>query len=209
MVYSQSSALRLRWDPDRVLSHLAGETWRSDVFKNNGDIYCASASQMFGVPVEKHGVNGHLRQKGKIAELALGYGGSVGALKAMGALEMGLSEEELQPLVSMWRESNPRIVQYWWKVDTAVKKAIKEHVTAEVGDVKFFWKSGMLFIELPSRRRLAYVKPKIGVNQFGGESVTSIWEPTPRKNGAGSRVTVPSSPRTSSRLSAATFWPMP
>jgi len=156
----------------RVLSYLAGETWRSDVFKNNGDIYCASASQMFGVPVEKHGVNGHLRQKGKIAELALGYGGSVGALKAMGALEMGLSEEELQPLVSMWRESNPRIVQYWWKVDTAVKKAIKEHVTAEVGDVKFFWKSGMLFIELPSGRRLAYVKPKIGVNQFGGESVT-------------------------------------
>ena len=156
----------------RVLSHLAGETWRSDVFKNNGDIYCASASQMFGVPVEKHGVNGHLRQKGKIAELALGYGGSVGALKAMGALEMGLSEEELQPLVSMWRESNPRIVQYWWKVDNAVKKAIKEHVTAEVGDVKFFWKSGMLFIELPSGRRLAYVKPRIGVNKFGGESIT-------------------------------------
>ncbi len=156
----------------RVLSHLAGETWRSDVFKNNGDIYCASASQMFGVPVEKHGVNGHLRQKGKIAELALGYGGSVGALKAMGAIEMGLAEEELQPLVSMWRESNPRIVQYWWKVDSAVKKAIKEHVTTEVGDVKFFWKSGMLFIELPSGRRLAYVKPKIGVNKFGGESVT-------------------------------------
>lgn len=156
----------------RVLSHLAGETWRSDVFKNNGDIYCASASQMFGVPVEKHGINGHLRQKGKIAELALGYGGSVGALKAMGAIEMGLAEEELQPLVSMWRESNPRIVQYWWKVDNAVKKAIKEHVTTEVGDVKFFWKSGMLFIELPSGRRLAYVKPKIGVNKFGGESVT-------------------------------------
>ena len=127
---------------------------------------------MFGVPVEKHGVNGHLRQKGKIAELALGYGGSVGALKAMGAIEMGLAEEELQPLVSMWRESNPRIVQYWWKVDNAVKKAIKEYVTAEVGDVKFFWKSGMLFIELPSGRRLAYVKPKIGVNKFGGESVT-------------------------------------
>ena len=156
----------------RVLSHLAGETWRSDVFKNNGDIYCASASQMFGVPVEKHGVNGHLRQKGKIAELALGYGGSVGALKAMGALEMGLSEEELQPLVSMWRESNPRIVQYWWKVDTAVKTAIKEHVPAQVGSVKFFWKSGMLFIELPSGRRLAYVKPRIGENKFGGESVT-------------------------------------
>lgn len=156
----------------RVLSHLAGETWRSDVFKNNGDIYCASASQMFGVPVEKHGVNGHLRQKGKIAELALGYGGSVGALKAMGALDMGLSEEELQPLVSLWRESNPRIVQYWRKVDNAVRKAIKEHVTTEVGDVRFFWKSGMLFIELPSGRRLAYVKPRIGVNKFGGESIT-------------------------------------
>ena len=156
----------------RVLSYLAGETWRSDVFKNNGDIYCASASQMFGVPVEKHGVNGHLRQKGKIAELALGYGGSVGALKAMGALDMGLSEDELQPLVSMWRESNPRIVQYWWKVDTAVKTAIKEHVPTQVGSVRFFWKSGMLFIELPSGRRLAYVKPRIGENQFGGESIT-------------------------------------
>ena len=156
----------------RVLSYLAGETWRSDVFKNNGDIYCASASQMFGVPVEKHGVNGHLRQKGKIAELALGYGGSVGALKAMGALDMGLSEDELQPLVSMWRESNPRIVQYWWKVDTAVKMAIKEHVSTQVGSVRFFWKSGMLFIELPSGRRLAYVKPRIGENKFGGESIT-------------------------------------
>ena len=156
----------------RVLSYLAGETWRSDVFKNNGDIYCASASQMFGVPVEKHGVNGHLRQKGKIAELALGYGGSVGALKAMGALDMGLSEDELQPLVSMWRESNPRIVQYWWKVDTAVKTAIKEHVPTQVGIVQFFWKSGMLFIELPSGRRLAYVKPRIGENKFGGESIT-------------------------------------
>ena len=156
----------------RVLSYLAGETWRSDVFKNNGDIYCASASQMFGVPVVKHGVNGHLRQKGKIAELALGYGGSVGALKAMGALDMGLSEDELQPLVTMWRESNPRIVQYWWKVDTAVKTAIKEHVPTQVGSVRFFWKSGMLFIELPSGRRLAYVKPRIGENKFGGESIT-------------------------------------
>ena len=156
----------------RVLSYLAGETWRSDVFKNNGDIYCASASQMFGVPVVKHGVNGHLRQKGKIAELALGYGGSVGALQAMGALDMGLSEDELQPLVTMWRESNPRIVQYWWKVDTAVKTAIKEHVPTQVGSVRFFWKSGMLFIELPSGRRLAYVKPRIGENKFGGESIT-------------------------------------
>ncbi|MCR5811561.1 MAG: DNA polymerase [Lachnospiraceae bacterium] len=156
----------------RVLSYLAGETWRSNVFKNNGDIYCASASQMFGVPVEKHGVNGHLRQKGKIAELALGYGGSVGALKAMGALDMGLSEDELQPLVSMWRESNPRIVQYWWKVDNAIKTAIREHVPTQVGNVRFFWKSGMLFIELPSGRRLAYIKPRIGENKFGGESIT-------------------------------------
>ena len=156
----------------RVLSYLAGETWRSDVFKNNGDIYCASASQMFGVPVEKHGVNGHLRQKGKIAELALGYGGSVGALKAMGAIEMGLDEDELQPLVSMWRQSNPRIVQYWWKVDAAVKTAITEHISTQVGSIRFFWKSGMLFIELPSGRRLAYVKPRIGENKFGGESVT-------------------------------------
>ena len=156
----------------RVLSFLAGETWRSEVFRNNGDIYCASASQMFHVPVEKHGVNGHLRQKGKIAELALGYGGSVGALKSMGALEMGLAEEELQPLVSLWRESNPRIVQYWWKVDRAVKQAIKERSSAEVGSVRFFWRSGMLFIELPSGRRLAYVKPRIGENRFGGESVT-------------------------------------
>ena len=156
----------------RVLSHLAGETWRSDVFKDNGDIYCASASQMFGVPVEKHGVNGHLRQKGKIAELALGYGGSVGALKAMGALDMGLAEDELQPLVDMWRSSNPHIVRYWWEIDTAVKKAVREHVPTKVGCVDFCWKAGMLFIGLPSERRLAYVKPRIGVNRFGGESVT-------------------------------------
>ena len=165
----------------RVLSHLAGETWRSDVFKNNGDIYCASASQMFHVPVEKHGINGHLRQKGKIAELALGFGGSVGALKAMGALDTGLAEDELQPLVSMWRESNPRIVQYWWKVDTAVKTAIKEHIPTQVGSVKFFCQSGMLFIELPSGRRLAYVKPRIGENKFGGESVTYMGTDTQKK----------------------------
>ena len=155
----------------RVLSHLAGEDWRSDVFRCGGDIYCASASQMFGVPVEKHGVNGHLRQKGKIAELALGYGGSTGALKAMGALDMGLTEDELQPLVSAWRSSNPNIVQYWWDVDRAVKTAIRDHVPTRVGCVNFFWKSGMLFIELPSGRRLAYVKPRIGINRFGGESV--------------------------------------
>ena len=156
----------------RVLSHLAGETWRSEVFRNNGDIYCASASQMFGVPVEKHGQNSHLRQKGKIAELALGYGGSIGALKAMGATDMGIPEEELQPLVDMWRKTNPRIVEYWWQVDSAVKTVIKQHTTAQVGTVQFFWQAGMLFIELPSGRRLAYVKPRIGENKFGGESVT-------------------------------------
>ena len=156
----------------RVLSHLAGEKWRAEVFVNGGDIYCASASQMFGVPVEKHGQNAHLRQKGKIAELALGYGGSVGALKAMGALDMGLNEEELQPLVNMWREANPNIVKFWWDVDRAVKKAVIERTPSKIGNISFFYKSGMLFIELPSRRRLSYVKPKMGVNQFGSESVT-------------------------------------
>ena len=127
---------------------------------------------MFGVPVEKHGQNSHLRQKGKIAELALGYGGSVGALKAMGATDMGILEEELQTLVNMWRQSNPRIVEYWWQVDSAVKTVIKQRTSARVGDVKFFWQAGMLFIELPSGRRLAYVKPRIGENKFGSESVT-------------------------------------
>ena len=156
----------------RVLSHLAGEKWRAEVFANGGDIYCASASQMFGVTVEKHGQNAHLRQKGKIAELALGYGGSVGALKAMGALDMGLSEEELQPLVNMWREANPNIVKFWWDVDRAVKKAVIERTPSKIGNISFFYKSGMLFIELPSDRRLSYVKPKMGVNQFGSESVT-------------------------------------
>ena len=156
----------------RVLSWLAGEDWRLDVFKNGGDIYCASASQMFRVPVEKHGVNGHLRQKGKIAELALGYGGSVGALKAMGALEMGLSEDELQPLVDMWRSSNPNIVQFWWEVDRCVKQTVKERIPTETHSIKIAYSSGMLFITLPSGRRLSYVKPRIGENRFGGESVT-------------------------------------
>ena len=156
----------------RVLSHLAGEKWRAEVFRTGGDIYCASASQMFKVPVEKHGKNSHLRQKGKIAELALGYGGSVGALKAMGAIEMGLSEDELQPLVTMWRESNPHIVRYWWDVDEAVKETIQTHAETKVGNVSFIARNGMLFINLPSGRRLAYVKPRIGENQFGGESVT-------------------------------------
>lgn len=156
----------------RVLSWLAGEEWRNEVFANGGDIYCASASQMFGVPVEKHGVNGHLRQKGKIAELALGYGGSVGALKAMGALDMGLEEEELKPLVNAWRQANPYIVKFWWDVDRAVKKSIKEKKSQDTQNIKFHYRSGMLFIELPSGRQLAYVKPKIGENIFGGESVT-------------------------------------
>ena len=156
----------------RVLAYLAGETWRSKVFAEGNDIYCASASQMFGVPVEKHGVNSHLRQKGKIAELALGYGGSVGALISMGALEMGLPEEDLQPLVNAWRSSNPMITAFWWDVDRAVKTAITKRIPTEVRGIKFFYKSGMLFIQLPSGCRLSYVKPRIGVNQFGGESVT-------------------------------------
>lgn len=156
----------------RCLSYLAGEDWRTEVFKNNGDIYCASASAMFHVPVEKHGVNANLRQKGKIAELALGYGGGKGALISMGALTMGLSEDELQPLVDKWRSSNPHIVQYWWRVDRAVKEAIKHHTIQKVGQITILVKSGMLFIELPSGRHLSYVKPAIGENRFGGESVT-------------------------------------
>ena len=156
----------------RVLAHLAGESWRSKVFAEGKDIYCASVSQMFGVPVEKHGVNSHLRQKGKIAELALGYGGSVGALKSMGALDMGLTEEELQPLVNSWREANPMITAFWWDVDTAVKTAIKQRTTTEIRGIRFIYKSGILFIRLPSGRVLSYVKPRIGENKFGGESVT-------------------------------------
>ena len=156
----------------RVIAWIAGERWRLKVFEGGGDIYCASASQMFHVPVEKHGVNGHLRQKGKIAELALGYGGSVGALKSMGALEMGLAEEELQPLVSAWRDSNPSITEFWWAVDHAVKECIKKRVPTETHGIRFDYQSGMLFITLFSGRRLAYVKPRIGENQFGGESVT-------------------------------------
>ena len=156
----------------RVLSHLAHEQWRAEVFHEGRDIYCESASRMFGVPVEKHGQNSHLRQKGKIAELALGYGGSVGALKAMGALDMGLAEDELQPLVNMWRSSNPNITAYWWAVDRAVKDAITQRTRTQVGDITFEMRNGMLFITLPSGRKLAYVKPRIGENRFGGESVT-------------------------------------
>lgn len=156
----------------RVIAWFAGEQWRLKVFEDGGDIYCASASQMFHVPVEKHGINGHLRQKGKIAELALGYGGSVGALKSMGALEMGLAEEELQPLVDAWRGSNPMITQFWWDVDRAVKDCIRQRIPTETHGLRFDYRSAMLFITLPSGRRLAYVKPRIGENQFGGESVT-------------------------------------
>nr|DAJ92609.1 MAG TPA: DNA polymerase I [Caudoviricetes sp.] len=156
----------------RVIAWLAGEKWRQDVFAEGKDIYCASASQMFGVPVEKHGVNGHLRQKGKIAELALGYGGSVGALKAMGALEMGLSEDELPALVSAWRQANPKIVQFWWAVDRAVMDAVTRKTTTKTHGIIFSARNGMLFITLPSGRNLAYVKPKIGTNKFGGDCIT-------------------------------------
>ena len=156
----------------RVIAWLAGEKWRQDVFAEGKDIYCASASQMFGVPVEKHGVNGHLRQKGKIAELALGYGGSVGALKAMGALEMGLSEDELPALVSAWRQANPKIVQFWWAVDRAVMDAVTRKTTTKTHGIIFSARNGMLFITLPSGRSLAYVKPKIGENRFGGDCIT-------------------------------------
>lgn len=156
----------------RVISWMAGEKWKSAAFAAGKDIYCSTASQMFGVPVVKHGVNGELRQKGKIAELACGYGGSVGALKAMGAIEMGIPEEELGPLVQSWRSANPHIVDFWWQVDGAVKTAIKQRIPVWVNNIRFLCQSGMLFIELPSGRRLSYVKPRIGENQFGGESVT-------------------------------------
>lgn len=156
----------------RVLAWLAGEKWRMRVFAEGKDIYCSSASQMFGVPVEKHGVNGHLRQKGKIAELALGYGGSVGALKAMGALDMGLTEEELQPLVDAWRSSNPMVTTLWWDVDRAVKQCVHEHVSVRTHNIVFTYKSGFLIIKLPSKRCLYYVKPRLEENKYGGESVT-------------------------------------
>lgn len=156
----------------RVIAWLAGEKWRQEVFESGGDIYCASASQMFKVPVEKHGINGHLRQKGKIAELALGYGGSVGALKAMGALDMGLTEDELQPLVTAWRQANPHIVQFWWDVDRAATEAVRDKRICVTHGIKFYCQSAMLFIVLPSGRQLAYVKPRIGENQFGGHCIT-------------------------------------
>lgn len=156
----------------RVLSWLAGEQWRLDTFRNGGDIYCASASQMFCVPVEKHGVNGHLRQKGKISELACGYGGSVGALKNMGAVEMGVPEDELQGLINDWRNANPHIVKLWTEVGNAAMKAIKEKTVVSLGKLVFMYERGILFIRLPSGRRLSYIKPRIGTNRFGGDSIT-------------------------------------
>lgn len=157
----------------RVIAWLAGEKWRQDVFAEGGDIYCASASAMFGVPVVKHGINGHLRQKGKIAELALGYGGSVGALKQMGADKMGLSDTELQEIVVKWRDASPAITKLWWDVDSAAKNAIKTGGTVKIkqGSLAFKRKHGALFIELPSGRHLVYIKPEIGENRFGGESI--------------------------------------
>ena len=156
----------------RVLAWFAGEKWVLEVFEKGGDIYCETAARMFHCRVEKHGENAELRQKGKQATLSCGYGGSVGALKAMGALEAGMTEEELQPLVDSWREANPNIVRFWWDVDRAVKDCIRQRVPTETHGLHFDYRSAMLFITLPSGRRLAYVKPRIGENQFGGESVT-------------------------------------
>lgn len=156
----------------RVLAYLAGETHTIESFAKGEDLYCATASAMFHKPVVKHGINGELRQKGKIATLACGYGGSVGALKAMGALDMGLKEEELQPIVTAWREANPHIVKYWWNVDAAVMKAVRLHLPSQVGSIYIYYQSGMLFIKLPSGRRLSYVQPRIGQNQFGNDCVT-------------------------------------
>lgn len=156
----------------RVLAWFAGEQWRIDTFAEGGDIYCASASKMFGVPVVKHGVNGHLRQKGKIAELALGYGGAVGALTSMGALDMGLQEEELQPLVSQWRNSNPHITKFWWDVDADAVKAVKERTEVVLGNLCFTYRSGILFVTLPSGRKLSYIKPRMTQNRFGRESLS-------------------------------------
>ena len=156
----------------RVIAWIAGEQWRQDVFAKGGDIYCASASAMFHVPVEKHGQNAHLRQRGKIAELALGYGGAVGALKAMGALNYGVAEQELQPLVDAWRQANPMVVRLWWDVDAAAKTCVAEKTVTDCHGITFEYRSGMMFVTLPSGRKLAYVKPKLGENRFGGEAVT-------------------------------------
>ena len=165
----------------RVLSWLAKERWRMDVFADDGDIYCATAGRMFHCNVVKHGENGHLRQKGKQAELACGYGGSVGALKAFGAVESGMKEDELKLLVDAWRAANPHIVDFWWAVDRAAKDCIKEHSKKVTHGIKFICQSGMMFIELPSGRRLTYAKPRIGENKFGGESITYMGLNTAKK----------------------------
>ena len=165
----------------RVLSWLAKEKWRMDIFAKNGDIYCATASRMFHCNVVKHGENGHLRQYGKVAELSSGYGGSVGALKAFGALESGMKEDELKPLVDAWRAANPNIVDFWWAVDRAAKECIKERSKTVTHGIQFICQSGMMFIELPSGRRLAYAKPRIGENKFGGESITYMGLTTAKK----------------------------
>lgn len=156
----------------RVIAWLAGEKWRQDVFATHGKIYEASASQMFHVPMEEITKGSPLRQKGKIAELALGYGGSVGALTAMGALDMGVHEEELLLLVRAWRNANPNIVKLWWDVDKAVFNAVNEKIRIQLGRLVFSYESGMLFIRLPSGRRLSYVKPRIDINKFGNEGIT-------------------------------------
>lgn len=156
----------------RVISWFAGESWRNEVFATHGKIYEASASQMFRVPIAQITKGSPLRQKGKVAELALGYGGSVGALKAMGALDMGLSEEELPPLVAAWRSANPNIVRLWWDVDRAVVKAVREKTETQTHGIRFSYQSGFLFITLLSSRRLAYVRPHVEPNAFGNDSVT-------------------------------------
>ena len=165
----------------RVIAWLSGEEWRQAAFAKNEDIYCASASQMFGVPVVKHGINGELRQKGKIAELALGYGGSIGALKAMGATKLGLTDDELPPLVQMWRNASPHIVQFWWDVDKAAKECIKTHLPQTTHEMKFIYRSGCMFLRLRSGRYLCYPQPKIGINRFGSESITFMGNNTVKK----------------------------
>ena len=165
----------------RVIAWLSNEKWRQDAFAKNEDIYCASASQMFGVPVVKHGINGELRQKGKIAELALGYGGSIGALKAMGATKLGLTDDELPPLVQMWRNASPHIVQFWWDVDKAAKECIKTHLPQTTHGMKFIYRSGCMFLRLRSGRYLCYPQPKIGINRFGSESITFMGINTVKK----------------------------
>jgi DNA polymerase len=165
----------------RVIAWLSGEEWRQEAFAHNKDIYCASASQMFGVPVIKHGINGNLRQKGKIAELALGYGGSIGALKAMGATKLGLTEDELPPLVEMWRQASPHIVHFWWDIDKAAKVCIKTRLPQESHGMKFTYRSGCMFLKLRSGRSLCYPQPKIGINRFGSESITFMGINTVKK----------------------------